>query len=248
MPQNINDSYYMDDENIVSFYDEFVEKQRKTAINERIFRLYKRMLKLGLKSGSNVLELGCGIGAMTFLLSKTIKDGKIEAIDISGRSVAFSRDRIKNANVVFYEHDVVNYMSYIKDIDFITLFDVIEHIPIEKHNELFYNISLSCNNKTKILINIPNPECVEYDIKNNPEALQIIDQPVPLQFILKNLENNGLTLSYFETYSIWAENDYQFFVVKKKTDFNEILLKKNLFKRIIDKLNTVLIKIKYNYN
>ena len=72
------------------------------------------------------------------------------------------------------------------------------------------------NENTKILINIPNPEYIEYFRANNPGVLQIIDQPIPLNLILENAEKNGLQITYFETYNIWVENDYQFFIIEKK--------------------------------
>jgi len=184
---------------VAEYYDDFIAKQQESGINDRIYHLYKRLLSFGLKSNSNVLELGCGIGTMTFLLSKYVKKGRIEAVDLSPKSIEFAKQKIKNPNISFYAADVVSYKPSIKPIDFITLFDIIEHIPMEKHNELFRNLSMASNEQTKILINIPNPAYIEYDKIHNPKALQIIDQPLPLAFILESLEKNGLALTYFKT-------------------------------------------------
>ena len=57
-------------EQISNFYDEYVENQIKSGINDRIFNLYKRMLKRKIYTNSNLLEIGCGIGHFTFLISK----------------------------------------------------------------------------------------------------------------------------------------------------------------------------------
>ena len=130
------------------------------------------------------------------------------------------------------------------------MFDVIEHIPIDKHHDLFHNIAIISNEHTKVLINIPNPAYIEYDKENNPETLQIIDQPLPLNFILKNLEQNGLALTCFETHSVWVENDYQFFVIVKKKAFEEVQLNanRNLLQKALKKLERIYIKIWYNYH
>ena len=239
----------MDTKNVIGYYDNLIAEQLESGINDRIYHLYNRLLRLGLKSNSHVLELGSGIGTMTFLLSKYVKEGKIEAVDLSPKSIEFSRQRIKNPNISFAAADIVSYQPAVQNIDFITLFDIIEHVPIDKHNDLFHNIASNSNEQTKILINIPNPACIEYDQQNNPEALQIIDQPVPLSLILKNLETNGLTLIYFETYSIWLENDYQFFVIEKKKPFKEVKLssKRNFFRKAVKKLERTYIKLRYNY-
>ena len=239
----------MDNRNVTEYYDNLIAEQVASGINDRIYHLYKKLLGLGLKSNSTILELGSGIGTMTFLLSKYVKEGKIEAVDLSPQSIEFSRQRIKSPNIFFAAADVVTYRPAAQNIDFITLFDIIEHIPIDKHNDLFHNIAVNSNEHTKILINIPNPASIEYDQKNNPEALQIIDQPVPLSLILKNLEANGLTLLSFETYSIWSENDYQFLVIEKNKAFKEVKLsaKRNFFQKAVKKLERTYIKLRHNY-
>lgn len=239
----------MDNQKIVDYYDPLLTTYLESGINDRIYHLYNRLLGLGLKPDSNVLELGSGIGTLTFLLSRYIKNGKIEAVDLSPKFIEFSREKIKSPNIRFVAGDVVTYQPSARNFDFITLFDIIEHIPIEKHNDLFHNLAGILNENTKVLINIPNPAYIEYDRINNPEALQIIDQPVPLALILENLEKNGMTLTFFETYSIWVENDYQFFVIEKKRSFEEVKLssKRNIFQKIRKKLERTYIKLRYNY-
>ena len=239
----------MDNQKIVDYYDPLLATYLESGINDRIYHLYKRLLGLGLKPDSNVLELGSGIGTLTFLLSKYIKDGKIEAVDLSPKFIEFSRQRIKKPNITFIAADVVTYQPSARIFDFITLFHIIQHIPIEKHNDLFHNLVGILNENTKVLINIPNPAYIEYDRINNPEALQIIDQPVPLALVLENLEKNGMTLTHFETYSVWVENDYQFFVIEKKKVFEEVKLssKRNIFQKIRKKLERTYIKLRYNY-
>ena len=240
----------MDNQKIVDYYDPLLATYLESGINDRIYHLYKRLLGLGLNSASNVLELGSGIGTLTFLLSKYIKKGKIEAVDLSPKFIEFSKQRIKRPNITFVADDVVTYQPSARNFDFITLFDIIEHIPIDKHSDLFQNLAGFLNENTKVLINIPNPAYIEYDRINNPEALQIIDQPVPLALILQNLEKNGMTLMYFETYSVWVENDYQFLIIEKKSVFEEVKLssKRNTFQKIRKKLERTYIKLRYNFH
>lgn len=230
---------------IENYYDDFLGSRTKLGINDRVYQLFKKMRKSGLSSTSHVLELGCGIGTLTFLLSKIVKKGSVEAVDISPKSVDFAKSKIKRENIAFYTGDVVNYKPNRQKYDFITLFDVIEHIPIEKHSDLFFNISLYADDKTLILINIPNPDYIEYDRKNSPEVLQIIDQPLPLPIILNNLEKCNLEIIFFETYSIWVENDYQFFIIRKKRAFNNLRHNRDFYQKIVDRIKKLWISINY---
>ena len=206
---------------VVDFYNDFKTSQQNTGINERLWFLYKRLKKLGLKSDSNVLELGCGIGAMTYLMAKTVTKGTIESVDISNQSIEFAKKHHNKPNISHHAADVVEYKPKLTNIDFITLLDVIEHIPVERHPELFKNISSYINNKTLLIINIPNPDYIEYDRKHNPEVLQIIDQPIYHDLLYKTLTDCGLDMQYFEKYSIWVKDEYIFYVIKKKQPFTE---------------------------
>ncbi|MEJ7683509.1 MAG: methyltransferase domain-containing protein [Segetibacter sp.] len=85
----------MNKQEISKYYDDFVSKQATSSLNERIFFLFRRIRKAGLKTHSNILELGCGIGAFSFLLSKVVKQGTIEAVDISAESIAYAKSKIK---------------------------------------------------------------------------------------------------------------------------------------------------------
>ncbi len=209
----------MDNHEISDFYDDFSERQYKTGANERLISLYKRMLKAGLSNNSIVLELGCGVGIFTKLISKTVKNGKIEAVDLSPKSIEIAKKLSKNPKIQFETADVVKYQPKNKDFDFITLMDVIEHIPLEFHPELFRNLSENSTEKTLIAINIPNPAYIEYVRKTAPETLQVVDQSVELSEILSNAEKNGLEIIFYEKYSIWQKEDYDFMLLRKKKDF-----------------------------
>ncbi|RJP62914.1 MAG: class I SAM-dependent methyltransferase [Ignavibacteriales bacterium] len=218
----------MSKNNVADFYDGFVENQKKIGVNDRIYGLYKRLLKLGLKSNSNVLELGCGIGTNTFLISKKVSSGKIECVDISPESIKFLKEKLNRPNTSYVVHDIVNYSPTLENIDFITLFDVIEHIPIERHSELFENISKIMTPKTKLVINIPNPSYIEYLAEHKPKLLQVIDQPVHLAGIIENISRCGLELKFFETYNLWTLDDYQFMVITKQKKYEEVRLENQL--------------------
>lgn len=239
----------MNENGVVGFYDNFVKYQKNSKVNDRIYALYKRTKKYGLYNYSNVLELGSGIGVMTYLLSKTVKKGSIETVELSPKSVEFSKQRNKKKNINFINSDIVNYQAKLKSIDIITLFDVIEHIPKERHFELFKSISNYMGQDTKLLINIPNPEYIEYDQKYNPEVLQIVDQPIHLDFLLNNLEKNNLSISYFEKYSIWIEDEYIFYLVEKKKEFkgNSIHDERSFVEKVFKKLFRLKLKYFYNY-
>lgn len=233
----------------IEFYDNFVSAQVETNVNDRIFGLYKRMLKNGLNTKSKVLELGCGIGTLSFLISKTVKRGFVEGVDISPKSVFYAKQKIQKSNFSFYCDDIVKYKPKIQNPEIITLFDVLEHIPLEKHNSLFGNISEFITDQTVLLINIPNPSFIEYDQANDPDVLQEIDQPVHYPFVANSLYDNNLEIIKMEMYSVWWKNDYVFYTVVKRRPFEKFELQKHrtFFQKIPVKLFRLKLKWFYKY-
>jgi cyclopropane fatty-acyl-phospholipid synthase-like methyltransferase len=236
-------------ENSAEFYDNFNAAQAQTGINERIIGLYLRILKLGFKPDSVNLELGCGPGKLTYLLSKKLKTGALEATDISPGSVEIARSHIKHPNISFHVSDALEYKPEHSAFDNIFLFDVLEHIPEHKHPVLFKNISQWMHETSRLLINIPNPNYIHYAQSHRPESLQEIDQAIFLNTLSGAIYNAGLEIIFFETYSIWAEYDYQFLAVKKNTGFSEKLLteKRNLFQKVGMRVLREYRKLRYRY-
>ncbi len=209
----------MVDKNVSEFYDEFSSFQEKIAYNERHFLMLDKLLELGLNKTSNVLELGCGIGVVSSLICRVVKSGKLIAVDISPKSIEIAKKNNATTGAEFYVGDVTEFKSNEYSYDFITLFDVLEHIPIDSHDKLFASIAEHMSEDTKLIINIPNPDYLRYIHDNSPDRLQIIDQPLPLIDILENTQSNELELKFFETYDLWLKDESQFMVFEKKKRF-----------------------------
>lgn len=211
----------METEQVSAFYDNYVREQAATGINDRIYGVYERLLKLGLSESSSVLELGCGIGMMTSLLKRTISRGKIHAIDLSEASIAFGNEHIATSNITFSAQDITAFETHLKSPDFITLIDVLEHIPLEKHAALFERIAGVMGPDTRFVINLPNPDYIAHDIALEADSLQVIDQPVPFATLIQQLDAAGLELMQYEKYGIWHRDEYQWFVLRSKRPFKE---------------------------
>lgn len=232
----------MKKEEIAEFYDHFSSRQMKIGANARLIFLFKILRKLGLRTDSKVLELGCGVGVFTRLLSTRVSNGIIEAVDLSAKSITVAKKNLqKKKSIVLSVADIVKYQPQNSDFDFITLMDVIEHIPLDQHDDLFYNLAKICNQYTKIVINIPNPQYIAYTREHAPEQLQVIDQEVYLFPLLQIFEKNQLELVSFEKHSIWEVEDYHLMVVRLKRPFTLVHLsdERSLHEKIVNKLKTI---------
>ena len=232
-----------------NFYDDYLSYHIKSGINDRIYRLYKKLRRAGLRSNETILEIGCGIGALTYLLAKKIKKGRIEAFDPSPKSVAYAKQHIKQANVNFSVEEALNFSPAHAPYDKILLFDVLEHIPEEQHAQVFKKIANWLKDDGKMFINLPNPEYILYDQKYNPATLQELDQPVFLHKLLPVFEANQLALILFQAHSVWVKHDYHFFILQKKKEFTEQFLSKerNVVQKILIRLQRFYRQLRYPF-
>src|SRR5437016_5619241 len=123
---------------ISKFYDTYNTGQlKKLGVNIRHRTILKNLKKAGLLPRHNVLEIGCGIGTVTSLIAKYCKQGKIVSVDISPETITDAKNIWKDLrNVEFLVSDMSDF-KYNMKFDFVVLPDVLEHIPVEQHKNLF---------------------------------------------------------------------------------------------------------------
>jgi cyclopropane fatty-acyl-phospholipid synthase-like methyltransferase len=220
---------------VADFYDDFAKKQVKTGLNLRHYKSYKFIRKFGLKKHHHVLEIGCGIGTFTKLLLRNLSQGSLVGTDISPTNIQEAKNTLgKYKNADFIVSDMIDYTTD-KKFDFIIMLDVLEHIPVEQHDNLFKTFSKVLKDDGTVYINIPHHIYLDYVRENQPERLQIIDQSLSTDLLTENLYKNGLRIDQLLSHSIfYEENDYQILILKKSKPItkihgysqNKIILKK----------------------
>jgi len=223
---------------VENFYDDFSEFQLNSGIHERHYLMHEKLIEIGMNKHSSLLEIGAGVGMITSLIRKTITSGSVLVNDISPKSIQLNKKLNNQSNLNFVAGYIVE-MDLETKYDFITMFDVLEHIPIEQHGHLFSKFKTLLKPNGILFINIPSPECLRYLLENKPTEVQVIDQPLPADVIFKNIYSNGLILDSFKTYDIWHKNEYQMMFIKHAYNWEPILIptKKNtLLKKVIRNL------------
>ncbi|WHI48373.1 class I SAM-dependent methyltransferase [Microbulbifer sp. TRSA001] len=107
---------------------------------------YKRALGFAKNRGA-ALDVGCGCTGRHIELLQT-EGFATEGIDVSEKMIEIARD--KHPNVHFYLEDICEWKAT-KKYDFISAWDSIWHIPIEKQEETIRNL-VSYLNKEGVLI------------------------------------------------------------------------------------------------
>jgi 2-polyprenyl-3-methyl-5-hydroxy-6-metoxy-1,4-benzoquinol methylase len=211
-------------QNVKDFYDTFTDNQKKIGVSVRHRLIFKKLKEIGLLSNSNVLEIGCGIGTVSTLIIPFINAGKFVGCDISPKSFELTKKFTSQKNASFICTDITDFESQIK-FDFVVFPDVLEHIPVEEHKALFERISKYCSPNAKLLINIPEPNSLNFTRKNRPEKLQIIDQSLSMQDLLNNTYPFGFQVHSIVPYSIHTNvNNYLSIVFIRNTEIKSLEL------------------------
>ncbi|MCE3258709.1 MAG: hypothetical protein K0S12_350 [Bacteroidetes bacterium] len=224
---------------VEEFYNTYKEKQKTIGVNIRHRTILKNLKAAGLKADSKVLEVGCGIGTVSGLIIKSIPNGKFTGVDISSESIEMAKRLNPAANAEFLVSDMSNFSHALK-FDFVVLPDVLEHIPVEQHNNLFRVLSEVTTKDAVVVINIPEPNCLNWMRKHHPEKLQIIDQSLSMQDLLNNCYPHGFKLFSMHSYSLqFKQPDYTSIVLKKNMVFENYDLKDKLARGVENLLSKI---------
>lgn len=220
-------------EQVKEYYDTFKEHQKQLGINIRHRTIFKNLKSAGLKPNSNVLEIGCGIGTVSNLILKFITEGSFVGLDISPESINMAKNfNAFHKKAEFMVNDMSNFTHKTK-FDFVVFPDVLEHIPVEQHANIFETVSKLTAPDAVILINIPEPNYLNWVRENDPKKLQIIDQSLSMQDLLNNVYPYGFKLYSMNPYSLHYDvNDYLSIVLKKNPTVKQINLKNKLTRAI----------------
>ncbi len=208
---------------IADFYNKFSERQVAAGINHRHLSIIHHLKESGLKGDDRILEVGCGIGTVSELVLRHLTNkGYLKALDISQKSVDIARKRLrKYSNVSIEVRDLTQ--EPINDLfDVVILPDVIEHIPLSLHRDLFERIAEVLQPKGFVFIHIPHPNHLEWMVNTGCQELQILEQPIFTNELCETVYPIGFYLHSLKSYSVYSvENDYQVIILKKKPETQE---------------------------
>jgi len=232
--------------NTRDWYNKYSEQQLNIGVNLRHYTIIDNLISSGLQKHHKVLEVGCGVGTLTMLIHKYLKKGKLVATDISDESVEKAKQWIPNSDKIdFFVSDMSDF-SYSGKFDFIVLPDVMEHIPVEEHSNLFNRLGKLMHDKSILVIHIPHPKALDYIRVNSPEKLQVIDQSLNAAKMMEDAYANDLLLISYNSYCLFATvPDYVFIKMRLDrpvviSDISKLqIIKKKLVRRIRYNLSRV---------
>jgi len=115
--------------------------------------------KLKLSKNDILLDLGCGNGALTYLLRKKVK--KISAVDFSTFLINVARKNFRSKNIKYYNHEIYEFLKK-KDIflhNKVLIYGVFSYLSNFKAKKIIKIFDTKFINLEKVFIgNLPDIE------------------------------------------------------------------------------------------
>ncbi len=121
--------------------------------------------------GMTVLDIGCGYGYGSYLLSKCAKS--VTGIDYDGDVISAATAKYPRANLKFFAADAAGFLSNTTEqFQLITMFETIEHVPDQSRLMRLVGRALSADGT--LIISTPNRRYTTF-YRHNPYHLKELD-------------------------------------------------------------------------
>lgn len=189
--------------------------------NKRFNKAIESVTESVPNSVKRILDIGCGIGYSSWLIKEAFPEAHILGVDISDKSIEIAKKLFRDPNISF-EVDDLNTLTRREPFDLIVMIDVYEHIPRQQWPSLHQTLKNLISEDGWLVITTPTVDHQDFLRKKHPEGLQIVDENVAVDDLLRLAREVGMTVVHFEKIAVWNVYDYQHFVVRKPQVFKEV--------------------------
>lgn len=198
---------------VKQFYDEATFRKLHGFIysNLRIEYAWQSLNTIfDFKKPNQILEIGSGIGEISYRLASKFNNANIVGFDISEQSIKIASKLFALSNLSFVRADRITEIKVVKKdkFDIIFLMDVYEHIPVAERDELQQFIKENISENGFVFFSCPTRHHQRYLRENNPTDLQPVDEDITLKELIDFSDKTLLELVLYKEVSVWRTYDY----------------------------------------
>ncbi len=205
----------------IVYYNEHAKEKLDSFynVNRRLDGAWRTLNRFLPPRINNILEIGCGVGDMSYKMSRKWKKSTVTGIDLSDTAIKiannlFGSDRIK------YFAGSFNEIDFDKTFDLIVLFDVYEHIDPKDRTLFNDRLNRLLQPGGYLFMAIPAAAYQDYIKKFFPEKLQPVDESLTLEVFHSLASACNAELLFYKNVNIYYEGDYTHIVFRKKSEIN----------------------------
>ncbi|MBN9351781.1 MAG: methyltransferase domain-containing protein [Chitinophagaceae bacterium] len=204
---------------IKEYYDKNVIGKLKGFVygNPRVERAWQEVNNWIMSPPKQILEIGCGIGDISYRISQKFPEATVVGFDVSERSINIANQIFQSPNLRFVLADDISLIKGSEaKYDIIYMIDVFEHIPVEVRSNLYAYVKNNLKEDGFVFFSCPTVAHQEFLRKNNPGGLQPIDEDITIETVLEFSNQTQVPLVFYKEVSVWNKGDYLHAVLAKR--------------------------------
>jgi trans-aconitate methyltransferase len=203
-----------------AFYDARLQRQLEDFVegNSRVECAWQTVERFAPRKPARVLEIGCGIGGVSWRMSRRWPQAEVVGLDVSHELVRTAETLFTSPRLVFLEGPLSPGRVRGR-FDLIVLMDVYEHIAESDRAQFHQAIAELVDESARIIVSAPTPRHLQWLRDNHPEEIQPVDEDVTLDVLLALASATGSELSFYREVDVWHEGDYLHAVLLRRRGF-----------------------------
>ena len=194
---------------IRTFYDEHLVYKVADFVdgNRRVDAAWHSIQSWAPASPRRILEIGCGLGAMSWRMASRWPEARVVGIDISPRSIEYASKLFTLPNLTFAGGRIEE-LALEGGFDLIVLVDVYEHIADAEKPAFNTTLGRLLSPDGRLILTFPTPAYLRFLRANCPGEVQPVDEDIELVTLQDLGKTTDASLLMFREYDVWSSGDY----------------------------------------
>lgn len=208
---------------IRDYYDSQVQGKLRGFVegNARVECAWSTIEKWAGDEPNRILEVGCGIGDISWRMSRRWTRSQVVGLDVSHRSLQLAEALFGGSRLSFCEGPLVK-GRLSGPFDLIVLMDVYEHICVENRRELHEAIKDLKSENGRIVLAFPTPRHLAWLKIHQPDRIQPVDEDITIETMSQMAHETGTDVLCYKEVGVWHEGDYAHAVLGQRVGWKDV--------------------------
>jgi len=201
---------------VTRYYDENAGNKVRDFVlgNPRVEKACQLIRRFAPDSPKGILEIGAGIGHVSWRMAKTWPAARVVGAELSSRSVELAKRLFAEPNLIYHE-GIVTSETFDQRFDMIVLMDIYEHVSQAERPSFHHSLSQLLSPTGMVIVTCPTVAKLQHLRIHDPKGLQPVDEDITSEELVIFARDLGAKLIYHAEVDIWDVADYTHSVIRR---------------------------------